>query len=394
MRRLFPFFLIVLEFAGNISNDMYLPALPEIARVMGVSANMAQLTVATWFTGGAALLWLIGPLSDRYGRRLILLTGGTLFCLSSIGCAMATHAYWLIFFRFFQGMSVSGTMIVGYATLNEIYNDEEATTLMAWMGISSIIAPLIGPLMGGAVMLIAPWQAIFWILAILGVLSIGGLARSFPFCTIEHDPKALHLGRLLDVYKSILANKRFTFASILYGLGFSSTMSWIVISPSLLMNGHGYTPLQYAMWQIPVFTLFSLGAICTKPLIRRYTRPRVIRFFLCWSFALALILIVFSFFAPVPILVSLVTLVLLGRGVTFAPISRIILSIFAIRRGAATAMFYFITVGISALITSSYALLPNSFTVLGIALALLASGSLLMNHLRMHYEREGGEKSA
>ena len=382
MARLFPFFLILLEFAGNISNDMFMPALPEIARTLGITNNSAQLTVSIWFLGGAALLWLIGPLSDRYGRRLMLLTAGGVFCLSCIGCAMAAHIVPLILFRFVQGMAVSAAMIVGYATLNEIYEDEQATTLMGWMGISSIVAPLIGPLIGGAVMLIAPWRAIFWILAVLGALSVGFLARSFPFCAIDTDEHALEFKRLIEIYKSILSNKRFTLSSILYALGFSSTMSWIIVSPAILMVKYGYTPMQYALWQIPVFATFTLGAILTKTFIRRRSRPWVLRFFLAWALCGSVVLTIFSFTEYPPLLVGLVSLTLFARGVTFAPMSRIALSIFTVKRGAATAMFYFIVLGTSGLVTLAYSALPNYFVVLGISLTILSLVSVLVNRAR------------
>jgi DHA1 family multidrug/chloramphenicol efflux transport protein-like MFS transporter len=165
-------------------------------------------------------------------------------------------------------------------------------------------------------------------------------------------------------------------------------MSWIVISPALMIVKYGYTPMQYALWQIPVFVAFTLGAVLTRPLIRRRSRSWVIHFFLVWAVCGALLLTAFSFTNSAPLLVGLVALTLFARGVTFAPMSRIALSIFTVKRGAATAMFYFVVLGTSGLVTLTYSALPNSFLVLGIALMLLSLISMFVNQIRTKSERQ------
>ncbi len=183
--RLFPLFLIVYEFCTNMSNDMYLPALALIASDLGTKINLVQLTITAWLAGNTAVQLIIGPLSDRYGRRPILFGGGFLFLLSTLGCALAPSLALLIFFRFLQGIGVCTMMVSGYASIHDLYNDKKAIHILVWMGTAAVLAPAIGPVLGGVLLLVTDWRVIF-----LSLFALGGhfIDRALVLHARKHVP--------------------------------------------------------------------------------------------------------------------------------------------------------------------------------------------------------------
>ena len=116
---LYPMLLVFFELGAYLSNDIYLPALPQISLDFETTNALAQMTLTSWFLGSASLFLILGPLSDRIGRRPIILGGICLFALSTLLCALSTSIEMLIFARFVQGMSICSIGLAGYATIHE-----------------------------------------------------------------------------------------------------------------------------------------------------------------------------------------------------------------------------------------------------------------------------------
>ncbi|HLB42056.1 MAG TPA: MFS transporter, partial [Gammaproteobacteria bacterium] len=129
----FPWWLVVYEIAVYLSMDAYMPALPKIAYAFGVDSHTAQLTAIVWMLGGLLVQLVFGPLSDRYGRRPILLFGGGLYVVSTIVCAFSSDIHTMLIARFFQGMAMPSMFIAGYAAINELFESEKAVKILARM---------------------------------------------------------------------------------------------------------------------------------------------------------------------------------------------------------------------------------------------------------------------
>src|SRR5689334_8124290 len=103
--KLFPYLLVLLEMMIYLSNDMYIPALPQIMHDLHISSNSAQLTLTSWFLGGMSLQLILGPTSDCYGRRLVLLWGSVIYVLSTVVCGLTSNIHTLLVARFIEGSS-------------------------------------------------------------------------------------------------------------------------------------------------------------------------------------------------------------------------------------------------------------------------------------------------
>lgn len=117
---IFPLLLVLYEISMYLSNDAYLPALPHIVHDLSTSNHLVQLTLTAWFLGSASMQLFLGPLADKIGRRPVLLFGGLIYILSTIGCAITNDINTLLVLRFIQGASITSMIIAGYATNTRI----------------------------------------------------------------------------------------------------------------------------------------------------------------------------------------------------------------------------------------------------------------------------------
>jgi MFS transporter, DHA1 family, multidrug resistance protein len=123
---LFPFIFVFYEITHYLANDMYLPAMPRLVADLQTTTHLGQQTITVWFLGTAALQLLLGPLSDRLGRKPILFLGGLIFILSTLICALTSNIHLFLIARFFQGTAVCAVITAGYSSIHELYDQIRA----------------------------------------------------------------------------------------------------------------------------------------------------------------------------------------------------------------------------------------------------------------------------
>jgi DHA1 family multidrug/chloramphenicol efflux transport protein-like MFS transporter len=371
--RLFPLFLIVYEFCTNMSNDMYLPALTLITADFGSKINLVQLTITAWLAGNAAVQLIVGPLSDRFGRRPILFGGGLLFLLATLGCSLAPSLEFLVFSRFLQGIGVCTMMVSGYASIHDLYNDKEAIHILVWMGTAAVLAPAIGPVLGGVLLLVTNWRMIFLSLFALGAISLSALWFCMPESTSLQSRKPLNMKTLITTYRKILTNFPFIISASVFGLLYGGIMGWITTSPFILISTLKMSPAQFGYLQFPIFGAYIIGAQLVKQLVEKRNLEQLIHSGLIISCLAGLALILFSFLAPSNFLSFVIPMTgyAFGFGFAAAPLNRITLTATAEQKGTAMAVFYLIMIG-SGTVISLILSVPNQ-TVFYSSLVIAAS---------------------
>ena len=164
---LFPLALVLFEFAVYIANDMAQPAMLMVTQEFGASAAWVPLSMTWFIIGGAALSWLTGPLSDRIGRRPVMLAGVLFFIISSLATYLVHDIYSFMLLRLIQGMGLSLISAVGYAAVQETFEEIAAIRVTALMANVALLAPMVGPLAGAALIQVAPWRSCFLLIATL-----------------------------------------------------------------------------------------------------------------------------------------------------------------------------------------------------------------------------------
>ncbi|MCW7549831.1 Bcr/CflA family multidrug efflux MFS transporter [Photorhabdus sp. APURE] len=183
---------------GPLSIDMYLPALPEMARQLQATQGQMQHTLGVFFAGFCIGMLLYGPLSDHLGRRKLLLSGIALFVVASALCTLATQVEHLILLRALQAFGSGAAVVMGRAIARDIYGPQQLPRVLSLMTLVTMIAPLIAPLLGGLLLTYFNWQAIFTLLSLFGCISGILLLFLLP----ETLPAQSNNGKLITAFKN------------------------------------------------------------------------------------------------------------------------------------------------------------------------------------------------
>lgn len=256
----FPLFIVVYELAVYLSNDAYLPALPDIARTFSTTDNVVQLTFTSWFLGYLVSQFIVGPLSEKYGRRPVLLYGSVLFVVSTLACAYSFHIVALILARFFQGITVPTLTVCAYAAVHEYFESTQAIKILALMQSVTILAPAFGPALGGAALLIMSWHWIFFIIALWAAIAAGILAFKMPE---THAPEkrleTLTVKSILGTYQGLFTNSHFMRQVLCLGCLVAAIVAWQFTGAFILIDALGFTPLHYGIAQALIFGCFVIS---------------------------------------------------------------------------------------------------------------------------------------
>lgn len=265
----FPLCLVLYEFSTYIANDMIQPGMLVVVQQYQASVEWVPTSMTAYLAGGVFLQWLLGPLSDRVGRRPVMLAGVIWFMLTCLAILLAKNIEQFILLRFLQGVSLCFIGAVGYASIQEAFSETLSIKITALMANVALIAPLLGPLVGAAWVHIAPWQWMFVLFAFFGLLSFIGLYLAMP-------ETATRLGETLSVkvvwqdYWLVLKNGRFMAGALALGFGTVPLLTWIAQSPIILMSGEKLSSYHYGLLQIPVFGAMLAGNLLLVKIASRY----------------------------------------------------------------------------------------------------------------------------
>lgn len=324
---LFPILLVLYEIATYLSNDMYLPALPDMMKDLGLSTKQAQWTLTAWFMGAASLPLLMGVISDRYGRRPVLLMGGLLYIIATIVCALTTDAHTLLIVRFIEGASIPSMMVAGYACIHELYEQKEAVKILALMGSITVLAPAVGPLLGSFILYFTSWRGIFWFIAIWSTISVLLLAKWMPETHPAEKRQPIHWGTLLKQNANVLMNKRFMLLMLVLGFMFAGFIIWISAGSLLVIETFNYSPVVFGLVQLGIFSAYIAANRCVKHLVEWIGIPRLIRLGLGIAFISSIFIFLSALFFPSNLFLFLIPLTLfsIGFALSFAPLNRSII---------------------------------------------------------------------
>lgn len=274
---LFPLCLVLFEFAAYIANDMIQPGMLAVVADFNASVEWVPTSMTAYLAGGMFLQWLLGPLSDRRGRRPVMLTGVAFFVVTCLAILLVNTIEQFIAMRFLQGIGLCFIGAVGYATIQESFEEAVCIKITALMANVALIAPLLGPLAGAALIHVAPWQAMFVLFAVLGAISFVGLWRAMPETASRRGEK-LSVGAMWHDYKLVLANRRFLCGSLALGFASLPLLAWIAQSPVILISGEQLSTIEYGILQVPIFGALIIGNLTLAKLSGKTSVPQLIRY--------------------------------------------------------------------------------------------------------------------
>jgi MFS transporter, DHA1 family, multidrug/chloramphenicol efflux transport protein len=270
----FSLFFILYELTVYLSNDMIMPGMPLVVdQFQGASRHIA-LSLSLYILGGSTLQIFLGPLAERYGKRRVLLSGNALFLLATAAVPFVETMPQFLTVRFFQGMG-SCFIFIGYATIHELFDDVEAVKLTTIFSNTTVFAPLIGPVVGSAIIVFLPWQAVFVTAFCLGLIAWVGLFRNMP--APSRPPEPTSLKAIGHSYRRILGNRKFMFGIFIAGISITPLTAWIGLSPAIVLQQMQASYGTYILYQCVIFTGFILSTVAIQRMGDDMSLTRLIR---------------------------------------------------------------------------------------------------------------------
>lgn len=273
---IFPLSLVLFEFATYIAHDMIQPGMLLVTEEFRVSPEWVSSSLTAYLIGGMTLQWLLGPLSDKLGRRSVFLSGVAFFMLTCLATHWVQSIEQFVLLRFLQGTSLCFIGAVGYAAIQEAFNEALSVRIMALMANVALLAPLAGPLAGAAFLEIGDWRTMFWLFALVTAVALTGLWRTMPE-TAGDARISLSLKSLGKGYMALVKDRQVMSGSLAIGLVTVPCLAWVALSPVILIHDAGLSRMDYALLQLPVFVAMIAGNLTLGKLSSRVAIDRPMR---------------------------------------------------------------------------------------------------------------------
>lgn len=225
--------------------DMYLPAMPAIAKDLGVSAGAVQVTL-TAYTAGFAIGQLIhGPLADSYGRRPIMIVGTLCFALAGVLSALSQGIIELTWIRAAQGFAGAAAAVIIQAVVRDMFDREDFARAMSFVTLTVTLAPLIAPMLGGYLAIWFGWRSIFWVLALFAIAVIGLVLWQIPETLKPENRQSLHLGSTLKNYFRLCRNSEAMGLIFAGAFSFSGMFAFLTAGSFIYIDIFGVSPSEF-----------------------------------------------------------------------------------------------------------------------------------------------------
>lgn len=232
---------------GPLAIDLYLPALPAMASGLAASAERVQLSITVFLAGFSLGMLFYGPISDRYGRRTVMLSGIALFAAASLACMLATAVEQLIVARFVQALGGGAASVLARAVVRDVYTPTEAIRKLSLMAMVTAIAPLLAPLLGSLLLVQFGWRGTFAAVVLWGVLSLLVVWFQLPETLPAEQRGQLPLSRAFAIYGSLLVDPVALGLMLAGGMSFAAMFAYITASPFYFIELHGFSPFAYGL---------------------------------------------------------------------------------------------------------------------------------------------------
>ncbi|WP_295143132.1 multidrug effflux MFS transporter [uncultured Reyranella sp.] len=269
--------LVALGSFGPLTMSIYTPVMPSVGHELLATPENVKLTLTTYMLGFAVGQLFYGPLSDRYGRRPVLLGGLLFFAITSFACSFAPSIGGLIGLRILQGLGAASGSVLGRALTRDAYTFKEMPLVMSWISLGQNIAPSLAPTIGGFLGEWSSWRATFWFVGgfgtILFLVTLAGLRETNKFRSERID-----LSSLLRGSGEMLRDRRFLGHILPLGFAFALNFGMLAGVPFVLQESMGFSPREFGLIVLLSVGGFTLGTFVNNRLVGRVAPVDIIMF--------------------------------------------------------------------------------------------------------------------
>lgn len=268
--------LAALTALGPLATDMYLPAMPAMAEALNTGPDQIQLTLSLYMAGFALAQLLCGPVSDRFGRRPVMIAGLILFLAASILCALAPSVEWLLVGRFLQAFGGAAGPVLARAAVRDIHGPIEAGRILAYMASTMALAPALAPVAGAGLLLFFGWESVFVLLALYAAAMLAVLVYLLPEPLPKERRQSIHPGKVLANFRLLLSQRAFMGYTLVNAAAFSGLFAYLSGSSFVLIEYMGVAPTLYGVLFTLIVAGFFVGTLISGRYSHRLGRDRLI----------------------------------------------------------------------------------------------------------------------
>lgn len=335
--------LSLLTALGPLTMDMYLPSLPAIGQALDASTAAVQLTISSYLLGFAVGQILYGPLSDRVGRRPVILAALVIYVAATVVCAVAQTIGILIAVRFVQALGGAGCIVLARAAVRDLYSGERAGRELSLMGSITAFAPIVAPAIGGLLQDAFGWRASFYLLVVFALVAGATAARFLPETLRQRASGPFSFGAMGALYRSVLVHRGFLANLGILVAAFVGLFAWISGAPFVMQGLYAMTPVAFGATYAVGAAGYMVGAYVAARVVMRLGLDRTVGIgaVIMAAGGLAMAASVALGLSSVGWLVGTMTIYLAGMGLVLPQTQAGALTPFADRAGTASSLLGF-----------------------------------------------------
>lgn len=312
--------IIVLASSVSImSTDMYAPSLPDLADWFDTSATRVKLTISLNMLAFGVAQLFHGPLSDRYGRKPVLIVSSIFVIALSLACALAQTIDQLIVARILLGLAAAAEAVIGLAIIKDLYTEKQQIKALALLGMVIAIAPAVAPIIGGYLHVAFGWQSNFYVISFMAMVSMMAVIRYLPESCVP-DPQALNARKLMKGYGRLLKNSDFMIHCAILGVALGLIFVFVTGAPFVLIDKLGVAVNHFGYYPASIVIAFFFGSLLASRLADNWEAISLLRMgvALVLTGATVLCLIIFSGSTTALSLTGSYMIITFGMGPLFA----------------------------------------------------------------------------
>ena len=345
-------FVTVLVAVAQISISIYLPSMPALAEIFATEPSVVQLTVTVYMLGAAISQLIVGPLSDRFGRKPVLLVGLGIYVAASAAAMVAPTIEALIGARLVQSIGAMAGPVIGRAIVRDRFDRSRAAQVMAWVGLALAISPALAPVIGAAVHEAVGWRANFGLLVAFGIF-IAYMAWAHLEETNKNPQTGAGVRALAANYLVLLTSPAFLAYALVSGFVFGAMFAFLAEGPFIFINLMGYSPTGYAWFSAVTVGGFAAGTYVTSKFTLKMGIDPMIRLGLVPVLAAGALLVGLAYGAPMSAwaIIGPLSLMMFGMGLVVPNGFAGAISVHPEIAGTGSALIGFLQMGLAALAT-------------------------------------------
>jgi len=267
--------LILLSSLGPVALNIFLPSMPSLTEALDTRYDVAQLTLTLYLFATAFTQLILGPLSDKFGRRPIILLGVSLYVVASLACALAFNIEQLIIGRIFQAAGACAGIVITRAIVRDLYDRQKATSILGYMTMVMAVAPMMSPIIGGYLDQWSSWRASFYLVSVFGcILLLFSMAKLHE--TNHQLVSDMKLNNIMQKYQQLLKKRQYL--GYVLGVSFGSGVffAFIAGAPFYATKVLGLLPSEYGFYFVMVSIGYMLGNFISGRFATRFSAKRML----------------------------------------------------------------------------------------------------------------------